>query len=450
MNLTDEQPFLDAVFANYHEDGPRLVYADYLDANGEPERAELVRLQLALARMSEDHPRRAELTERKTELISAHSARWTEHLHGLVTEVEFRRGVPDSAVVDAEQFLATGEELRRRMRLRRLSLRNDTGVLPKLVESPLLAGIPELDFCGNDLGPGGVAVLTRSRQFGQLEALDLGFTGLDDSAVKLLAGCSHFPALRILALNNNEHITAEGLSAFAESPFYAGLISLDVSSNEIGPPGLQAIRDSRTLVGLTTLQVSGNPIGDEGFMALATTPVLKRMIHRQRQLQFRKCELGPESISTLLKSTDLELITSLDLTGNEIGDRGFTELVNSPKLKHLRILKLGRNQITDSAITSLRPQLQTFLQRLRILDLSENRLTRLGLGMLIAARGESAVQLDISANVQASTDSMVPVTVGEMVPMLLRSMTEIVDTAELRRRVAYPTLRVQQRPETSL
>ena len=58
MTFTDEQPFLDAIFARYHDDGPRLVYADFLDAAGDPERAELVRVQLALARLTEDHPRR--------------------------------------------------------------------------------------------------------------------------------------------------------------------------------------------------------------------------------------------------------------------------------------------------------------------------------------------------------------------------------------------------------
>src|SRR5262249_45057927 len=149
MAFTDEQPFLDAIFARYHDDGPRLVYADYLDAAGDPERAELVRVQLALSRMTEEHPRRPELAERQAELINTHSARWTAHLGGLIPDVEFRRGVPDSVVVDAAAFLETGEELFRRLHIRRLSLRNDTGVMPKLIQSPLLGRIRELDLCGN-------------------------------------------------------------------------------------------------------------------------------------------------------------------------------------------------------------------------------------------------------------------------------------------------------------
>lgn len=444
MNLMDEQPFLDAIFARYDDDGPRLMYADYLDAHGEPERAELVRLQLALARMTEDHPRRAELNDRKAELIATYSARWTAHLQGLVTEVEFRRGVPDSVVVDAEVFLARGAELRRRMRLRRLSLRNDTGVLPKLVESPLLAGIPELDLCGNDLGPGGVAVLTRSRHLGQLQVLDLGFTGLDDQAVCLLAQCSQFPALRALALNNNERITAEGLAALADSPYYARLTTLDVSSNDIGSAGVQALVESQTLKGLSWFQVSGNPIGDAGMATLACSPLLQRMLQRHRRLQFRKCDLSPPGLVSLLNCEAIARCTSLDLTGNDLGDRGFSELVQTACLPQLRVLKLARNQITDAAITSARSRLTHFLSQLRVLDLSENRLTRQGLGLLEATKGERNLQLEVSGNVQPPSDGTVPVTVGEVVPELLRNMAEIAETAELRRRVAHPTLRLPE------
>ena len=36
MSATDEQPFLADILARYHDDGPRLVYADWLDDHGIP------------------------------------------------------------------------------------------------------------------------------------------------------------------------------------------------------------------------------------------------------------------------------------------------------------------------------------------------------------------------------------------------------------------------------
>src|SRR6188474_3458028 len=91
----DELPFLDAILARPADDAPRLVYADFLADTGSPAdaaRAELVRVQLALARLPDDHPR------------------------GLAAGVEFRRGLPDSVSVDAGVFAARADELVARTR----------------------------------------------------------------------------------------------------------------------------------------------------------------------------------------------------------------------------------------------------------------------------------------------------------------------------------------------
>ena len=47
-----ERSLLDAVLENPDDDLPRLVYADYLDENGDPKRAEFIRAQIAIARLS--------------------------------------------------------------------------------------------------------------------------------------------------------------------------------------------------------------------------------------------------------------------------------------------------------------------------------------------------------------------------------------------------------------
>ena len=45
-----ETAFLAAILERPEDDFPRLVYADWLDENGDPARAEFIRLQLQLAR----------------------------------------------------------------------------------------------------------------------------------------------------------------------------------------------------------------------------------------------------------------------------------------------------------------------------------------------------------------------------------------------------------------
>jgi uncharacterized protein (TIGR02996 family) len=49
--VTDREALLAAILREPDEDMPRLAFADWLDENGEPERAEFIRVQCRLARM---------------------------------------------------------------------------------------------------------------------------------------------------------------------------------------------------------------------------------------------------------------------------------------------------------------------------------------------------------------------------------------------------------------
>src|SRR5438270_6972316 len=48
--MADRASFLAAVQADPEDDAPRLVYADWLQDNGDPDRAEFIRVQVELAR----------------------------------------------------------------------------------------------------------------------------------------------------------------------------------------------------------------------------------------------------------------------------------------------------------------------------------------------------------------------------------------------------------------
>ena len=105
------------------------------------------------------------------------------------------------------------------------------------------------------------------------------------------------------------------------------------------------------------------------------------------------------------------------------------------------MLKLGRNQITDAGILAIHEALPALLARLRLLDLSENRLTRYGTGMLEAAKGELPVSLDLSGNVQIGTSpGSVQGDEGEQ-ERAQNEAHDAAEAAELRRRVAYPRMR---------
>jgi uncharacterized protein (TIGR02996 family) len=114
--MTDEEAFWHAIRAQPDDDGPRLIYADWLDEYLEPERAELVRLQCHLDRQPRlDVPELEPQLDRECDLLHATELHWRKIL-GSVAEnrgwgPHLVRGVPESVCVSLDVLLQRGEEL---------------------------------------------------------------------------------------------------------------------------------------------------------------------------------------------------------------------------------------------------------------------------------------------------------------------------------------------------
>lgn len=81
--MSAEEEFLRQIRENPADDTVRLVYADWLDEDGQPERAEFIRVQIELARRypahpvgSYDDPAFWNLRDRERELLSASESLW--------------------------------------------------------------------------------------------------------------------------------------------------------------------------------------------------------------------------------------------------------------------------------------------------------------------------------------------------------------------------------------
>src|SRR2546421_3626799 len=86
------EPFLDTILDNPADDGPRVVYADWLEEQGDP-RAEFIRVQLELARRTPQDSSWARLTDRESSLFVRHGDAWREELPEWAHDsCEFSRG----------------------------------------------------------------------------------------------------------------------------------------------------------------------------------------------------------------------------------------------------------------------------------------------------------------------------------------------------------------------
>src|SRR5262245_7115136 len=120
--MESDQGFLLAILADPEDDAPRLIHADWLDDNGDPERAEFIRAQVELARLKEDDPRWGPLKRRERELLARHAKAWTAGLSRRVNDCAFRRGYVESLRVSVPRLLAEAKELFRLAPLTELHL----------------------------------------------------------------------------------------------------------------------------------------------------------------------------------------------------------------------------------------------------------------------------------------------------------------------------------------
>src|SRR5688572_17854310 len=97
-------PFLRAICENPADDAPRLVFADWLDERGDPDRARFIRVQVALAAARARGEEPADLIEQDRALRKAFDTRWRCELpvlsgviwqrfwRGFVSGAEFSNG----------------------------------------------------------------------------------------------------------------------------------------------------------------------------------------------------------------------------------------------------------------------------------------------------------------------------------------------------------------------
>lgn len=124
--MTAEQAFLQVIGENPADDTPRLIFADWLEEHGQPERAEFIRIQCQLARHEAAvrtrgqgfpaqamHPdfvlfsRREALRRRERELLAtpAGTRFRPDALYGFPCEIAFRRGFIASISLPSALFM---------------------------------------------------------------------------------------------------------------------------------------------------------------------------------------------------------------------------------------------------------------------------------------------------------------------------------------------------------
>lgn len=387
----EEAAFVELVCASPEDDVPRLIFADWLDERDDP-RGEFIRVQCALARLSQTDPNRPALLDREATLLARFHAPWSEPLKGIAGWAEFRRGFVETVNVETRKFLARGADLFDLAPVRHVRFLDVGSNLIRLMASPLLgrltavtmyaqhlgeeltqalaasphvADLRSLNIGRNRIGDRGVQRLARSPTFARLTGLDLSDNAIRDAGVRVLAESAHMANLTTLEMRRNE-LSRAGFARLCSSPalsslrhlgaglnyvgtFHAGdtpttgavdLRSLDLSENGLTADGLREVIALPGLMNLEKLDIGHNEAGNAGATVLANWSGAATL----RSLRLADNRIGDDGARALARSNYLFNVTALDVSDNPLHDPGAFEFLNSsalPRLKHLALPHLG-------------------------------------------------------------------------------------------------------------
>src|SRR5262249_10178667 len=117
--MSERDGFLRAIAANPADDTVRLAFADWLEEHGDPDRAQLIPVQIPFG--NADRPSRppGKLAACEKHLLDAHRAEWLGPLANVVAEGDhepfeptFRRGFVESASIHGKVLGKYAEALR--------------------------------------------------------------------------------------------------------------------------------------------------------------------------------------------------------------------------------------------------------------------------------------------------------------------------------------------------
>jgi uncharacterized protein (TIGR02996 family) len=345
--MTDRDALFQAILHAPEDDAPRLVFADWLDENGEADRAEFIRVQCRLARLPFYELRHSDLAGRANELIVRYRRPW--RIPDLAARQEFRRGFVETLAIQPGLFFTRAAGIFRQAPVRWIEFTE----LPNLHDWRWddVTPLEGLDFAGPPPGPTDARFgyelprLRRLKAVGlmecvdflrsvacpRLEAIDLTGSPAIPLVLEEFSHRAELGGLRALALGSGDRLVyqqrmrAQGAMLLAAMPGLANLRELHLPGQLVGDAGLYHLAHSPQLAGVEELYLAHNEIG----------------------------QIGTTGIEDLCTSLYFNRLRVLDLSANPLGAAGVRELAEWPGLRKLRYLGLIDCGLTAQAVGPL-------------------------------------------------------------------------------------------------
>jgi uncharacterized protein (TIGR02996 family) len=435
--------FLASIVAEPGDDTRRLAYADWLDEHDRPERAEIIRIQCALARLRYDDGDASALQAQEHRLRAQHLPRWRKEMGlsyaGLTRG--FVEGFPSSHPHD---FLANAEKLFAAHPIHNLALaggqdmeagwgaevaacsylsRIETLCLPRdrscdtdlsdfvaVLSSPHLTNLTTLDAgSGHDYGDDVLRELLgttgRGRKSGvlpslrKLRRLSLSGMGLTDDGVRAIARSPLAETLTGLDLSQwagSMHITSAGITALVKSPLWPRLEELNLSWNAFADA--ESVRILFTSLHRSRIRRLGLRNWDRSarWSGLAEAMAGAPSWGNLEALDLGSARLSNAGLRRLLRSGHLAGLRWLAFD-HGLDDKGLRELANCPHIAGLTALWLNNGMLTDRGLRYLAES--PFLTGLVYLNVDSTRVRDKGVAEFVRSPNAATLRfLEVPGN----------------------------------------------------
>jgi uncharacterized protein (TIGR02996 family) len=341
---SDRDALLAAICANPEEDTPRLVYADWLEENGEHERAEFIRLQCELARLFDDGGEAQPVYEflRDRDFVTLPSADWTKIDDGIHRRAALAMRADDLLRRHASAWLP---KLPKKYKVswegfhRGFPHRVTLGSPRKLgeVAARLRGSVPPVTLVENTFTPGLVDHLADAGLLECVGGLSLSLAAEGGSGLRDFG--HRAAAVGVRSVSVQYGLGDDCAAALAESPNWTGLRSLDLSETSVGAGTAEALFRAPHLRTLKRLHLQGsNDWTPDTIRALASGGFTELV-----SLRLVNCGLTDDAAEALADCQHFAKLRELDLGYNALTGRGVTALLTSPHLANVSFLGLEFN-----------------------------------------------------------------------------------------------------------
>jgi uncharacterized protein (TIGR02996 family) len=384
------QNFLRHIVANIEDSVPRLVFADWLDEQNQPDRAEFIRVQVERARLPAWDRAQVRLRLREQRLLAHYSEKWLAEfptIDGAKWE-GFRRGVvAEVAFASFEAMRAHAHECRAVAPVEAITVRWPREREPR-TGGPPIAELRELVLTGRPSNETEVARLAESPQLATLQSLTIHH--IWPAGLARLLASPHLSGLKSLRLPLNT-LGNIGLRDLTRARTLTHLESLDLSARHAagryhdGPAmradGIEALANWPALATVRTLRLDGNEIGRDGLRALARS----RYTAGLKELYLPSSRIEGHMLAELREAAPTLRLDVFNLSENMLRVVGCEYLATLPCFRELKDLHIGRCEIRLDEMQLLARK-AAFLEQLQVLNVDDNYLRAAGLRALLEKR----------------------------------------------------------------